>query len=238
MPAARWPAGLTGPWLLGIVVAACVALGACTTVGMHTRQRDAVAFGPPVQMRVCVLRAPGVTTQRVDALIDAVNAEFSAYGIEVVVPWMHPWARPGFTYRRVLDDVARRELEPPCDRLVAFVDRHAGDFLWGLAMPEVLGAVDDDTHTRGFVIATRGSLNQWFMSPKAATVHEFLHLLGCPHAASKSRCYETIAALKRSIAPGTDLLPGIGRDGRFLLTRQAVNSAMPPAETTSGSARP
>ena len=120
-------AELSVPSLLRIAaVAACVALAACTTVGMHTRQQVAVEYGPPVQMRVCVLRAPGVTTQRVSELVAAVNTEFAAYGIEVVVPWMRPWARSGFTSERLFDDVTRRELEAPCDRLMAFVDRKLG----------------------------------------------------------------------------------------------------------------
>lgn len=223
----RGQAAFWVPSLLRIaVVAACVALGACTTVGVHTRQRLAVAYGPPVQMRVCVLRAPGVSPQRVDALVAAVNSAFAAYGIEVIVPWMRPWPRPGFTFQRLFDDLARRALEAPCDRLMAFGDRHVGDFLWGLTMPEVLGAVDDDTHTRGYVVATRVSLNQLITPPAAVTVHEFYHLLGCRHAASMSDCYGRIAALKRSYDPRTDFFPGVGRDARFLLTRHAVNSVM------------
>lgn len=223
----RGHAGRSVPSLLRIVVvAACLALGACTTMGVHTKQRVAMEYGPPVPMRVCVLKAPGVTTQRVNELVAAVNTEFAAYGIEVVVPWMRPWERSGFTFQRLFDDVTSRPLEPPCDRLMAFVDRNVGDFLWGLAMPEVLGAVDDNTHTHGFVIATRVSLNQLFSSPTAITVHEFYHFLGCPHAGSLSDCYGRIAALKRSFDPRTDFFPGIGRDGRFLLTRNAVHYAM------------
>ena len=208
------------------LLAACVALGACTTVGMHTRQRVAVDYGPPLQMRVCVLKAPGVTAQRVDALVAAVNRELTTYGIEVTVPWMRPWPRPGFTFQRLFDDVSRRQLEAPCDRLMAFGDRNVGDFLWGLAMPEILGAVDDDTHTRGYVVATRVSLNQLITSPTAVTVHEFYHLLGCPHAASMAVCYGRIAALKRSYDPRSDFFPGIGRDARILLTRDDANFVM------------
>lgn len=223
----RGHAGLSGPSQLRIaVVAACLALGACSTVGVHTRQRVTVDYGPPVQMRVCVLRAPGVTPQRVSELVGAVNREFAGYGIEVVVTWMRPWTRPGFTFQRLFDDVARREIEAPCDRLMAFGDRSAGDFFWGLVMPEVLGAVDEVTHTHGFVVATRVSLNQLFTSPAAATIHEFYHLLGCPHAGSMSACYDRIAALKRSYDPRADFLPGVGPDARFLLSRDAVNLAM------------
>jgi hypothetical protein len=80
--------------------------------------------------------------------------------------------------------------------------------------------VDDDTHTRGFVVATRASLNQLLASPADTAVHEFYHLLGCPHAATLTACYERIVALKRQIAPGADFVPGVGRDGRFLSSRR------------------
>ena len=186
----------------------------------------AVEYGPPVQIRVCVLRAPRVSTQRVGELIAAVNTEFSAYGIEVVVPWVRPWARSGFAFQSLFDDVAQRPLEAPCDRLMAFVDRNAADFFWGLLMPEVLGAVDDHAHTHGYVVANRVSLNQVFRPPKAITVHEFYHLLGCPHAGVMSDCYERIAALKRSFDPGNDFFPAVAPDGSFLLTRESADAEM------------
>jgi hypothetical protein len=130
-----------------------------------------------------------------------VNIEFAPYGIQIVVPWQHAWTRAGFTHSSLFDDVARRDLEPPCDRLVALVDRNAGDFLWGLLMPEILGEVDEATRTRGYIVATTGSVNQLLEPPSQATVHEFYHLLGCPHALSLSRCYHLIAALKTHIDP-------------------------------------
>ena len=160
-------------------------------------------------LRVCVLQAAGVSDARVDRLLASVNREFAAYGIEVVVPWVRPWQRPGFGHEAMFDDVARRPLESPCDRLVAFADRNAGDFLWGLALPEVLGSVDDATHTRGFVVANRASINQVFMPPGKVAVHEFYHLLGCPHSGSLTRCYERIARLKK--AHSGDFFPGMDR---------------------------
>ncbi|HEY1141324.1 MAG TPA: hypothetical protein VGE88_14150 [Lysobacter sp.] len=193
---------------------------------MHTRERYALDYGPPMQLRVCVLHAPGVAPQRIDALIHAVNEEFAGYGIEVVVPWSRPWQRAGFTHERLFDDVAARELEAPCDRLVAFVDRNAGDALWGLVMPEVLGMVDEATHTRGYVVATSASLNQLFAPPSKVAVHEFYHLLGCPHAGSMDACYRSIAALKNARIAGTDFVPGIDADGRFVVTREDANRTL------------
>jgi len=207
-----------------IFVCWCViALAGCTSVGTHTRERYALDYGPPMQLRVCVLHAPGVAQQRIDTLIRAVNEEFTGYGIEVVVPWSRPWRRAGFTHERLFDDVVQRELEAPCDRLVAFVDRNAGDALWGLVLPEVLGMVDEATHTRGYVVATRASLNQLFVPPSKTAVHEFYHLLGCPHAGSMEACYRHIAALKHAYTADADFVPGIDEDGDFLPTRDATN---------------
>lgn len=215
-------------WVARIAVLTLVAwLCACTSVGVHTRSQYARDYGPPTQLRVCLLRTEGVSPQRVDALIAAVNAEFKVYGIEVVVPWVRPWQRPGFGHRSLLDDVVARELEPPCDRLVALVDRNAGDVLWGMLMPEVLGAVDDATHTRGFIVANGVSVNQLFMPPSKVTVHEFYHLLGCPHSASMSRCYGQIERLKRQIATRRpEFFPAMDAYGTLLVTRDEANSEL------------
>jgi len=210
-----------------LLVCGCVvAMAGCTSVGTHTRERNALGYGPPMQLRVCVLHTPGVAPQRIDALIHAVNDEFAGYGIEVVVPWSRPWQRAGFTHGRLFDDIAHRELEAPCDRLVAFVDRNAGDALWGLVMPEVLGMVDEATHTRGYVVATRASLNQLFVPPSKATVHEFYHLLGCPHSGTMDACYRQIAALKGAHAADADFVPGVDQTGAFVMTRENANQTL------------
>jgi len=125
-----------------------------------------------------------------------------------------------------MEDLTRRELDPSCDRLMAFVDRNAADFLWSLVMPEVLGAVDDATHTRGYIVANQVSLNQLFQSPGETAVHEFYHLLGCPHARTLQNCYDRIAALKQQFVTGADFFPSVGVDGTPLLTRKAVDAAL------------
>lgn len=198
----------------------------CTTIGSHTGERLKVDYGPAQSLEICLLRSPGVTEKRVDELIAAVNEEFRPYGITVQVPWIRDWNRPGFTASTIMDDLLQRDLETPCDRLVGLVDRNAGDFLWGLLLPEVLGAVEDVTRTHGYVVATFGSLNQAFMDPRSATVHEFYHLVGCPHGLTMSKCYRDIAAMKASTPAGSDFFPGLSKDGRYLLTRDEVNAAM------------
>lgn len=209
-----------------LALLACVAAAGCTTIGADTPERHRIDFGAPIPLEVCLLKHPDVASTRADLLIAAVNKEFADFGIEVTVPWVRDWERPAFTVNGIMQDILSRELEPPCDRMMALVDRHAGDFLWGLLLPEVLGAVDDLSHTRGYIVANFGSLNQAFMPQDLASVHEFYHLVGCGHGVSKSKCYHDIAKLKAGRPVDSEFLPGVDRDGKFLLTRDAANLAV------------
>jgi hypothetical protein len=208
----------------------------CTTIGAHTTEREKVDYGPPQTLEVCLLKHPDVTQQRADELIAAVNMEFAPYGIAVTIPWVREWQRPSFTASGIMEDIIKRDLEAPCDRLVGLVDRHAGDFLWGLLLPEVLGAVDDVTRTRGFVVATWGSINQVFAEPSVATVHEFYHFVGCGHGIAKTKCYHKIAEMKSRRPPESDFMPGVTKEGEYLVTVEAANQAIQKylAEKQSG----
>lgn len=195
-------------------------LSGCTTTGMHLPdRRGQIDYGTRVPLRVCLLRDAEISEQRARALIAVVDQEFDPYGIDVAIVWIRPWQRPGFTMSAIMRDLAPRPLEPPCDRLVAMVGRHLGDMLWGLALPEVLGAVETTTHTRGYVVSSLGSLNQILSSPSGTAVHEFYHLLGCTHALSKSACYEQIRTLKRHYSSGIDFFPGLAETGQPILSR-------------------
>lgn len=201
-------------------------LAGCTTVGMNTREQGKVDYGPQLTMRICILKNDSVSPERATAIVATVGKKFEPFGITVEVPWTRPWTRPGFQVSSIMADVEQRDLEAPCDRLVGLVARNSGDFAWGLLLPEVLGAVDDDTFTHGYVVANYGSLNQLFVSPGHAAVHEFYHLLGCSHDLTLTKCYHRIAALKAAAVPGADFFPGVTHDGKFLTTREAANRAM------------
>jgi hypothetical protein len=212
--------------LHGLVALSAMALSACTTVGSHTKEHATVDFGPAATLRVCLLKNESVPAERADELIAAVNKEFEPYAIEVVVPWVRPWTRPGFEYEAITDEIDSHLLEAPCDRLVGLVDRNAGDFLWGLLMPEVLGAVEPATHTHGFVVAGYGSPNQIFLPPTQVAVHEFYHLLGCPHGLTLTKCYHVIAEIKAKSVPDADFFPGVTAKGEYLTTRESVNAVL------------
>jgi hypothetical protein len=199
---------------------------ACTTVGMHTAERSRVDYGPPATLRVCLLVNEGLPPERGAELIAAVNTEFKPYGITVVVPWSRPWHRPGFDMEAIIEELITHELEPPCDRLLGLVGRNAGDFIWGLFLPEALGAVDANTHTHGYVVASVGSVNQVFAAPSDGMVHEFYHMLGCPHELSLTACYHLIAEIKSKIPEGRDLFPGRNAKGRYIFDRATVNAIL------------
>jgi hypothetical protein len=218
--------------LRGVGILCAVTLSACTTVGSHTKEHATVDYGPTATLRVCLLKNESVAAERADELIAAVNKEFEPYAIKVVVPWVRPWTRPGFEYEAITDEIDTHLLEAPCDRLLGLVDRNVGDFLWGLVMPEVLGAVEPATHTHGFVVATYGSPNQIFLPPAQVAVHEFYHLLGCPHGLTLAKCYQLIAEIKTRVVPDADFFPGVTEKGEYLTTREDVNAVL-----TAGIAR-
>jgi hypothetical protein len=208
----------------GALLSGLLALSGCTTVGVHTAARESVDYGPPATVRVCLLQAADIPPERAEALKRTVREEFAQYGLNIEVPWVREWTRPGFQVGSIMRDLLERPLEPPCDRLFGLVDRHAGDFAWGLVLPEILGAVDEVTATRGYAVATFGSLNQLVSTPEQTIVHEFYHLFGCPHGVTLSDCYPKIAALKAAAQPEADFFPGVSR-WRPAAEREAAGKA-------------
>jgi hypothetical protein len=150
-------------------------------------------------------------------------------GLKVEVPWVREWQRPAFAQEGITQDVVHRRLEAPCDRLLALVGRDARDFVWGALMPEILGAVETRTNTKGYVVAETGSLNQVlsFSGPADGAVHEFYHLLGCEHSLSRAKAYAQVAYIKRLAAEsrsrGNTFFPAVSQSGRIYLTRAAVD---------------
>ncbi len=208
-----------------------VAAAGCTSVGFHSvAARAALDFGPPDTVALCLLLDDGISERQARALIDeAWREEGALYGLRVEVVQVARWPRPAFTMNGIIDALRRRPLAPGCDRVFALVGRNVGDFLWGLVgLPEVLGAVNDETLTHGYAVVGRVSLNQLLMSPSDVIQHEIYHLLGCDQHFRMQRCYEQIAALKRwkrqhggDFFPGWDLI-----NQRLLASREAVNARL------------
>lgn len=218
------------PVKCGYFVAALILMGltGCTGIGPSGLRPD-IDMGPSVELRICIYKDVNVSDQRVASIIAAIQKEFAQYGLNIKVPDIKPWRRPSFDHQGILSDIAKRPLEPPFDRSLALVSRDVRDFLWGALLPEILGAVETRTHTKGYVVAEIGSLNQLlcFQSPQRAAVHEFYHMLGVNHMDGTRAIWEKIAQLKRSAIEnrfaGRDFFPGIGSSGELLLSRTAIN---------------
>lgn len=205
-------------------------LSSCTMIGLQdmemVNQRD---FGPDESFCICMYKDDAVSDKRADEIISAIREELEPFGIHVEVPWIRPWQRPGFTSREILEDIAYRSLEPPCDRLFVLVGRDFKDFLWGVLLPEMNGGVETITMTKGYAVAELGSLNQLLTlkSPKGIASHEVYHFLGCGHGFLANTCYDQILRIKavarQNREAGRDFFPAMNFDGRIFWTRGDVN---------------
>jgi hypothetical protein len=194
--------------LLGVAVL----LQGCTTIGVHNpRALRSLDFGPPEEVRFCVLLEEGISQDYAEALLLAWNTEEG----KKYNPFLRPVSferhkRGGFTANGIIQDVLKVPLRGECDKVVFFVGRHLGDMLYGIAtlnpyvpLPELVGAVNAETTTHGFVIASLGSPNQllgellFFQSRHSVTIHELYHFFGCGHSyTTMDGCYKRIHTLK------------------------------------------
>lgn len=176
------------------------------------------------ELRICFLVDSGITQERVNQLSEAMRIELSNQRIKLTVPWSRPWTRSAFARDGLLSEISRIPLEAPCDRLVALLGRHVGDFLYGLvAGIEVLGAIELVTHTRGYIVAERGSINQLFISPTSVAAHETFHLLGCKDSDGPAECRAQIhklsEAARKNRNSGKDFFPGFSINGQMIVER-------------------
>jgi len=216
----------------------CFTLYGCTTIGVPNEEAlKNIDFGPPEKLRLCIYKDVTISDKQAEEIIAALQIEFSHFGLEIEVPWIRAWKRPGFTGDEILNNFASCPLESPCDRLLALVGRNISDFLWGIIMPEVHGAVEDVSMTKGFAVAEIGSFNQILSMNSAArlAIHETYHLLGCDHDFDAKPCYEKIALIKKiarkSRLAGHDFFPSVGQDQRVLRSRLEVEKKLEPYQS-------
>lgn len=185
------------------LVTGCGTLSGCGTfIGLdHPALRESMDFGPPQTVSLCVLLDRGVSRADADSLLSGWNEEGSKYGLYVQPVSYQELPRDGFFFPQIMSQLDGVQLGPSCERTIYFVNRNVGDFVYGLAsisfgLPEVLGEVDDDTLTRGYVVAKIATPNQIFMTPSSITRHEIYHLLGCSNHFDMPDCYRRIRDLK------------------------------------------
>ena len=202
----------------------------CTTIGIGDKAAlNGADLGQPEILRLCIYKDVAVPDQRVEEIIGAIKGEFALHGVQIEVPWIRPWQRPAFEMEGIINDIAARPLECPCDRLFGVVGRDYKDFVWGLVLPEILGAVEDGTLTKGYTVGEWGSLNQLLslQSPADTAVHEAYHLLGCKHGLFASACYRQVEAMRKvaqdNRQQGKDFFPAMNLKGRIFWTRADVD---------------
>jgi hypothetical protein len=215
--------------LLTLGIGALLLTG-CSTIAVD-RPPPAAHAEPPVILNLCLLKDQGVSCQQAETIIAALSADMAVHGIAIHVPWIRDWQRAAFFETGITRAIAATPLEAPCDRILALVGRNLGDFAWGLLMPEILGAVEVLTRTKGYAVAETGSLNQVLSlhSPADGAIHEFYHMLGCDHGDSAQACAAHIDTVKKQArqnhSDGNTFFPGIDPAGQPLFTRAAVASA-------------
>jgi hypothetical protein len=193
-----------------------------------------IEFGPSEKLRICIYKDINISDRQAADIITALQQEFSHFGLGIEVPWIKPWERPAYTGNEIMQNFAACPLDAPCDRLLALVGRNVKDFLWGIAMPEIHGAVEDVSMTKGFVVAEIGSVNQVLSMSSAnrIAIHETYHLLGCDHSIDAKPCYEKIKLVKkiarRNRMEGNDFFPSIPLDMRILFSRAEVEKKLQP----------
>jgi len=219
-------------WLGAVLLSAAGFFSGCTSMAKVSKE-DRLTLrqqGPPIALRLTIFKDYAVSAERAAAIVEALRKEFSPYGLDIQVAALLEWKRPSFSHQGIIRDIARRPLRADADRSLALVGRDIRDFMWGTLLPEALGAVEIRTHTKGYVVAEMGSLNQLltFQTPVDAAVHEFYHMLGCDHHDAGQTIATKIARLKRSAIHnrlmGRNFFPGISRKGEILLTRRDVDA--------------
>ncbi len=213
-----------------LAVLMLMGLVGCSTIGPTgvLPEGSDIELGPAVELRVCLYKDADVSDKRATGIVKAIQEEFAQYGLIIKVPSIRVWERPSFNPKSILRDIATQRLEPPFDRNLVLVGRNMGEFLRGM-QPEIFCAVETWTHTKGFVVAEMGSLNELssYKSPHRAAVHQFYHMLGVEHEDGKQVICEKIARLKRlaieNRKSGQDFFPGISSKGKLYMSRSAVN---------------
>lgn len=221
--------------IVSVLIAALFLEGCATTIGRWDEKKYAATdFGPWRTVNVCVYRDVGVPPAQEQRLLRGTIEEWKQYSVTLNIIDRGQMQRRGFWHNELLDQIDSVPLTPACDRVFWMVNRNTADYLYAngpafltlgtlLAMPEILGEVDDPTMTHGWVVAYGDSVNTLLLRPAAAVKHEFYHLIGsCPHSATMNTCFERIAQLKHTHGR-EGWYPSIGTNGQTLLDREEVN---------------
>ncbi len=217
--------------LLSLAMLVSISMG-CTGFGIVTTPINNYDFSYNQEIVFCTYKTKEVSKERVDSLMAEIADEYSEYNIVVRHEWNKTIERTG-SNSELFRYVTAKKLTAPCDRRLVFLNYTLYDNLLALLGIDVLGAVETETMTNGYIFANYGlSINQLLLPPQHVVRHESLHLLGCEHDIDKSNCYEQIAGLRNQNSE--DFFPGYSAATReYLLTRENVNNQLRKYRRTS-----
>ena len=213
-----------------LITFALILLSSCTSIGKHNRTAyQAIDFGMQEDLRICIYRENKVSDERIEEIVSALKTEFRSYQINIKIPWIRSTESQAFFGKDILRHAVALPLESSCDRILLLTNRDLKDFMWGMFLPEIVGAVDTVTRTKGYVAAEYGSLNQLlFAKPIDTAVHEVYHMLGCDHSIYMNSCYKKIhdikIAARKNRLRGKNFFPGINSNGFPLKSREMAET--------------
>ena len=173
----------------------------CTTIGTASLEDiKSHDFGGEQTLRMCIYKDTTVSDAQTEKMIAVMKKEFLPFGIKVEIPWVRDWKRPAFPATGSSMTLLRARWNRRAIVCSAWSAGIWGTFLWGIILPEILGAVEETTMTKGYAVAEWGSLNQVLAlrSPENLMVHETYHLLGCGHGLNAGLCLDQIVRMKKA----------------------------------------
>ena len=211
------------------LILSCATVG---PIGSHDPESlERIDFGEDMTIRFCIYKEDTLSPEIARRLVAAANKELKLFRLKIKISSIKNWTRPGFTAFALQDSMLRIPLQAPCDRMAILVDRTFGDLVWGAILPNVLGAVEQMTSTRGFMVAKTSSLGHYFMGgPEATFTHEVYHLLGCVHKLTLNNCYQRIQKLKKEASNsrelGLEFFPSLSVTETVFRNRNEVNEIL------------
>jgi hypothetical protein len=202
----------------------------CTTIGFHNKNElKNYQFSDEVIYKFCILKEESISDFRIDSLIEDLSIELQMYNIKLDAKVLSNFSRPAFTTKNIYRVISSLPLPENCDRLMVFLNRNLFDFLIHIIMPEVMGLVEGDTRTRGYIYADYLSINILVGgTPSNILIHENYHFLGCNHNIIMNECYKSIFEHRKEASLNykkeIDFFPSLWQNFFFIKKREQVNS--------------
>jgi len=176
---------------------------------------------PPPPLRVCLLASPRVRPAELRTVVENLRASGQAFGIAVEIPGVPEGGVARAVTRPSLDDLMRRPLDPPCDRMVAVYRDPPAESLsraWIARGPS--GGVDRLTHTRAYIVLQVRPFPENLAGVAFPGAAEISWLLGCSPGTTSATCHARVRRLTSAPMGHDDFFPA-WTSGDTLLRRRA-----------------